>query len=166
MNTIWLPIAEFKNYFISPEGGVLSTAISHGRKGVPRILKPVIDKQGYSRIKIWHNGKYHVRKIHRLVASVCIEKKSKNLVVNHINCIRHDNRVENLEWASIAENNRHRDLMGRHKPMFGDKNPASKITDKQEQEMFELRKQGKKLKELSLIYSISMSAISNRLRKK
>ena len=39
----------------------------------------------------------------------------KELQVNHINCIRDDNRLENLEWTTKKENDTHRDNLN-HTP--------------------------------------------------
>ena len=55
--------------------------------------------------------KYHVARtihppvyIHRLVALAFIPNPEKMRVVDHINRIRHDNRVENLRWATHSDN--------------------------------------------------------------
>jgi len=46
--------------------------------------------------------------VHRLVASAFIENPSRKRTVNHKNGIKHDNRSENLEWASDYEQAIHR----------------------------------------------------------
>lgn len=66
-----------------------------------------------------HNGYTHIgmisdatqrqdfRLAHRVIASTFIPKPKtdKYLVVNHKNGIRSDNRVCNLEWATVQHNN-------------------------------------------------------------
>ena len=60
-------------------------------------------QNGYTAVNI--NGKQIY--VHRLVAQKYIPNPHNKKCVNHINGIKTDNRVENLEWVTIAENNKH-----------------------------------------------------------
>lgn len=72
-----------------------------------RLLKPATHRQGYKRIRI---SKHDVGKnylVHRLVALAFIPNPENKKFVNHINGIKDDNKVSNLEWSTYSENNQH-----------------------------------------------------------
>lgn len=45
-----------------------------------------------------------MKKIHRLIAEAFIPNPENKPCIDHINTIRHDNRIENLRWATYKEN--------------------------------------------------------------
>ena len=93
------------------------------------ILKPGIDKKGYLRCSLSHNGKSKTFKIHRLVAEAFIPNPENKPQVNHINGDKLNNNVSNLEWCDQSENMKHACKMGL-KLLGGENNPASKLTAK------------------------------------
>ena len=58
--------------------------------------------------QVWVEGKHEL--IHRLVAEAFIPNPNCYTQINHINHIEYDNRVENLEWCTIRENNQKRKI--------------------------------------------------------
>ena len=72
-----------------------------------RFLKPGTDKYGYLYFVISIGGKRFTLKAHRLVAEAFIPNPDNKPTVNHINEVKTDNRVENLEWATHREQNAH-----------------------------------------------------------
>jgi len=67
-------------------------------------LKQTQDRGGYMALDV---GKGKKRLVHRLVASAFIVKTDDTLCINHKNGIKNDNRVENLEWVTYSENEKH-----------------------------------------------------------
>lgn len=94
---------------------------------IEEIWKPVVGYEGYyeasnlwlirnlkGKILWWNSNWYRcvdlLRKadyIHRVIAKTFIQNPENKEEVNHINWIKSDNRVENLEWVTPKENVEH-----------------------------------------------------------
>lgn len=70
-----------------------------------KILKTYICKTtGSPMIDLWFMGKEKRYTVHRLIAQAFIPNPENKPEINHINTIRNDNRIENLEWVTRTEN--------------------------------------------------------------
>ena len=118
---IWKPICGFENWYeVSSFGRVRSldrTVYFKNSKG-KRTYKGKILKQkyhyGYAMVNINKNKKLFCLYVHRLVAETFLPKPSDKNVVNHIDGIKSNNNVNNLEWVTHKENNIHARKLGLH----------------------------------------------------
>lgn len=73
-----------------------------------KLLKLTPDPEGYLNVGIvGYDGVQHPYKVHRLVAQTWIPNPENKPQVNHINGIKWDNRLCNLEWVTNSENQIH-----------------------------------------------------------
>tara|TARA_R110001632_G_C11076374_1_gene387963 strand:- start:13 stop:513 length:501 start_codon:yes stop_codon:yes gene_type:complete len=108
---IWKEVKGYRDYEVSNLGRVKSLArivitAKGSRTCKEKILKPSVDGQGYLKVCLSSNGKGKVKRIHRLVAIVFLNHtpNGNKLVVDHINNVKTDNRLENLQVITNREN--------------------------------------------------------------
>lgn len=101
-NEIFVPIqCDYNNYYISNEGRLWNQEYN-------RYIKGTLDKKiKYIRVKLSKNKIGTGFLLHRLVAQHFYSNPEKKTDVNHINGIKHDNRLINLEWSTHQENCQH-----------------------------------------------------------
>lgn len=122
---VWKPIRNYEeSYEVSNLGRVRSkdryTPTWNGRvfkKGVLKTLKE--DKDGYFKVWLSKNSKKKPFFVHRLVAEAFIDNPDNLPVVNHIDGDKKNNRVENLEWCTRSQNDKHAFKLGIRKPTDG-----------------------------------------------
>ena len=98
MEEKWKEIPGFEKYYLVSNTGKIYSIRSE------RLLKQW-KKLGYMRVNLSVNGRRESWVVHRLVALAFIPNPEQKPTVNHINEIKDDNRVENLEWATTFEQN-------------------------------------------------------------
>ena len=97
----WIDIKGYENeYSISSCGRVYSIKND-------LIMKLRKKDSGYITIKLTKNGKSKYFLVHRLVAENFLQNENNKTQVNHINKIKDDNRLVNLEWVTPSENTKH-----------------------------------------------------------
>ena len=116
-------IPGYENYIITD----VNTVFNVKRK---KLIKVQVDKDGYLVVQLCKNSKPKKFKMHRLVAMAFIPNPENKPQVNHINGIKFDNSIENLEWVTQSENMKHAYKLGLQKPNDNQKNTASDFHSK------------------------------------
>lgn len=116
-NEIWLDIKGYEGqYQVSNMGRILSKertveVLLRGRKTTNKVFEKLkvfySAMGGYYGVLLSQNGKNKSYRVHRLIAKEFIENPENKPYINHINGIKTDNRVENLEWCTASENLQH-----------------------------------------------------------
>ena len=88
------------NYKITKDGRLFSSKRN-------KWLMPNLSIHGYYKYCFRIDNKQKLVSAHRLVAQTYIDNPLNKPYVNHLNGIKTDNRVENLEWCTALENQLH-----------------------------------------------------------
>lgn len=145
-------IKGFEDLYTISDNGIIYT--SNGKE-----KKSSKDRKGYLHITLSKNGIKYSFLVHRLVAENFINNPNNDKYVNHINGLKDDNRVLNLEWCSNSYNLKHA-YKTNLKSAKNEKNSRVKVSNetiKNIREDFIINKLTRK--ELAIKYNISYSHI-------
>lgn len=122
-----------KYYTIRSDGKVLTTR----RQGSPGgFIKTWHDPDGYEYVRFFSEGKGKIMRVHRLLAEAFIPNPKSLPQVNHIDGNPRNNSLDNLEWCTIRENERHAYRIGLrkvtsssgHKYIYREKDKKFRVT--------------------------------------
>ena len=189
---VWRDVPGYEGYYsISNRGQVRRDAPGHHtHKG--KILKPVINHDGYQYVELCIAGKTKGFFVHRLVLSAFVGPRPKGCQTNHKDFDPSNNRLENLEYMTSLENNRysiaHRPREDRHYarlyPEFlargdrhgsrlhpermarGENNGRAKLTDEAVREIWRQFRDGKSQSNIARAFKVSRYTIYHIVRNK
>jgi DNA-binding transcriptional regulator YiaG len=159
----WKDILEYEDLYQVSDLGRIKSFRKRTFSSI-RILKPK-HTRGYLFVGLCKNKKVTAKRIHRIVAEAFIPNPQNKPTVNHKKGIKTDNRVTEIEWNTILENNIHAYTSGLKKPKKSVDCNFSKLS---ENEIKQIKKNENNLnqRELGELYNVSQSNISNILNNK
>lgn len=113
---IWRSVERYDGrYNVSNYGRVMSLCRHNliGRRVKTRILIPQVNLFGYIHVVLSNDAITHTLVVHRLVMEAFFPIRDLDKVqINHKNGIKSDNRLENLEWCTRSQNQKHAVING------------------------------------------------------
>lgn len=150
----WRQLNSFPDYSVSSCGNVRRNAGSP-KCASNRVLKQSSYHNGYRRVSICSQGKARYCLVHRLIAEAFIPNPHSKPQVNHRDGDRTNNRVENLEWATNAENNQHAFKVLGRSVVRGSANGKAKLSEKTVYKIKKRIKEGARNKELIAEFGVT-----------
>jgi len=178
MVEIWKDVVGYEGlYQVSNLGRVKSldktvkSAIkNNNERFIPGIIMSFTqDKDGYFRIGLTKNKKKKIIPVHRIICSAFIENPENKPQVNHIDGIKNNNILSNLEWATLSENRVHSYATGLQTGINrrGEKSNFAKLTS---DDVIKIRKEYVPYKVTQIYlaekYGVSQAAINSILTRK
>lgn len=139
-------------YLVSDTGEVFS--IRRAKK-----LKPAKSGDGYLQVYLCVNGKVKTKLIHRLIAKAFIFNPHNYPIINHLDGMKTNNNINNLEWCTSSENNKHAFKMG-FQTNKGSKHPRSKLKEEDIWEVLELLSKGETQTSIAKKFGVDPTTIS------
>lgn len=119
----WKQIVGFEGlYEVSNNGKIKSLGngkSTNSNTKKERFLTIKVTTNGYTKVKLSKNSKRFYFSVHRLVALNFIENPSNKREVNHIDGNKLNNCVDNLEWITSSDNQKHAFGLGLQKSIKG-----------------------------------------------
>ena len=169
-NEQWRPIVGYEDIYSVSDRGRIRRNIGklHAGSGgnncfAGAILKCAAGVRGYRVVTLYRNTNKKQCYVHHVVAEAFIGPRQKNLVINHKNGDKTDNRPLNLEWITKAENVRHA-FRTRLMPV-GSSNYKAKLTDEDVRYIRAHYRPGmNRYRDFANIHGVSVGTISKIIR--
>jgi hypothetical protein len=157
---IWKDVVGYEGkYKVSSLGRIKSSP--KPKRTTEKILKPLPNKVGYLMVDLGDGVKIKRFLTHRLVAEAFIPNPCNKEQVNHIDGVKGNNVLSNLEWVTRSENQKHSIRTGL-KTAKGIKNSQCVLNEEKVLEIRNLLLKGELLqREIGLLYGVSNITISD-----
>lgn len=99
MKEIWKDIPNYEGLYKASNLGNVKRIYANGKE---RFLKTFVDKKGYCNVYLCKNKKIKHYRLHKLIMITFVG--NKELSIDHIDCNKQNNRLDNLEYVTQQEN--------------------------------------------------------------
>jgi len=154
--TRYSPVKYLDTFEVFPDGSIWR----YGRQ-----LKGAVTINGYRQHKLKVKGVQNLRSTHRVIAECFIPNPENKPQVNHINGIKLDNRVENLEWVTASENHKHAFAIGLQVARKGSQSNATRLIEDDIKLIFGMKGFGYNQYQIADAFDVSEGVIGKILRK-
>lgn len=163
----WRPVVGFEGHYeVSNKGhGRRISPSSVARNTYPgRPLTAHRSRHGYRRFAFSLEGKQKYVPVHRAVWEAFKWKIPPEMQINHLNGVKDDNRLENLDCVTQSENvkwnYRVLGVAPPNNPQRGSKNGRAKLTDADIPRIFALRADGRSQQSIADLLGVSQTSVS------
>lgn len=152
-------IRGFEGLYKVCESGEIYSMYTNG------FLNGCVDAKGYRNVILSGKcGLQVTRKVHRVVAEHFIPNPENKPQVNHINGIKADNRIENLEWCTAKENVQHSMLLKTY--LLGTQRFNAKLNNNDVADIRRLHTEGVAGNKIARIYNVTPGTIRAAVNRK
>jgi hypothetical protein len=151
----WTRIVIPINYEINVNGEIRNMTTKE-------LITPRLDKDGYPEARLMIRNSEWVMRIHRIMGTTFIPNPENKPQINHIDGIKTNNNLSNLEWVTHSENQRHAYAKQLKYARLGETNNWAKLTKEDVERVFKMYHDGHILKVIASEVNISLSHV-NRL---
>ena len=139
-------------YYISNCGEVISTVTKN------KVLKGNISS-GYRMLILCYDNKREVARHHHLVMRWWVGIRPIGMVINHLNGVKTDNRLINLEYCTPKQNRDHATVNRLYSS--GSTHHNSKLNEELVQKIYKCKEIGLSLNQIARAFEVSKKAISS-----
>ncbi len=136
----WRPIPGYEGWYEASSCGNIRRLLACRGATAGRVLKQSLRGE-YLAVSLYRNDRKRKYDVHVLVASAFHGVRQSELIVNHRDTNKRNNRADNLEWVTPAGNVAHAISHGLHggRPLPGEENGRAKLTQEQVAEIRRLK---------------------------
>lgn len=155
----WRPIPGYEGLYEVSSLGRVKQVAKMKRRTPGRIMRQIVGKRGYPTVMLHTPTEKSGNRctVHRLVMAAF--HGPSDLHVNHISAVRTDNRLENLEYCTPAENVAHTLKMGH--TVRGERHPHAKLTEADVLSIRRMYSDGETQADIAAAFGVTGSNVSH-----